>query len=128
MAKVKRHYTRSEREILFNVYVMKVVYALSFGLNLFLPIFHGHLGFSSLFQYAILFSHTKGLLHGIGTLEGQKVPILQIALIRLAEVLWYNIISSKDILWPIFIITLIFDLLFIVLLIIDKGSYKYVRE
>lgn len=125
----KKNLNKYERELMFSTEMMKIVFVVIVILNMFSPMFKPfQLGFGSVFQYIVLLIHLYGLLNGLGLLYGQKVPILAIIVTRAIEAAWYFYISGKEVHWIMFGIFVVVDLLFVTLLILDKGSYEYVKE
>lgn len=54
-----------------------------------------------------------------------SVPMIQIILVRIAQVLIYLMFKRADIVLKHFVILVITDILFIIVLLLDKSSYYY---
>ena len=97
--------------------------------NLGAPVFKSTFGFKSVFQWLMVLVYIWGLLYQRAYLKGQKIPIVQIVLVRMTEVLVHTfILKSNAINWPFMFVAFVLDLLYVVLLMIDKSKYKYIEE
>jgi hypothetical protein len=128
MSKFRKRLNKHEKELLVNQDIMRGVFVVLLVLNFVLPILSPTgIGIGSIFQWAIVLIHFYGLLNGLGQILGQKVPLVAVALVRIAQVVWYQLIpiGFTSLNWPIFTIVLIIDFLFVLVLYLDKSRYYY---
>lgn len=114
-----------EKSLLFNLYMIKICFGIVVAINLLFPVYtDGELGFHSLFQWIVVGVYISGLLNALGYFN-QRIPLLELGITRIAQVLFHVVISSTGINWIFYFIILIGDLLFIMLLLMDKNNYEY---
>lgn len=131
-----------EKSILFIPQVLKALYVIILCVNLFLPLgTDGKLGFS-LFQVAACVIHFIGLLAGIGYLvvstheyrdgaelfeQRTSLPIILIGILRVGQLLYYLMFRAGKIKLSMFAVLIILDVIFVAILLIDKGHYGYAK-
>lgn len=116
-----------ERNLMFNVSVMKIIYVLIVICNLLLPIRRDVFISISPLQIVAVIIWLFGLLGGMGYFD-QRTPILPIGILRFIEVLYYAVLRTKYINWVSFCVYLILDIIFVAFLFFDKANYMYVKE
>jgi hypothetical protein len=124
-----------DKAILFNPKLLKIIFLAIVLLNLFMPLFSpASMGYKNFFQWYIIVVHAVGLTYALGgvkniiSLTSQHIPFVHIFVIRCLEVLWHTLVSSTKFNWMPLLMVLILDLLFIVLLFMDKREYRYEIE
>lgn len=118
-----------ERGLLTNLKLGKALYGIIFILNIFLPLFKPSVfGYKCPTQYVLLIVQFLGLLGMQGYLTDQYIPILPIVFIRLIQFVTHTFIFKAKVNTMIFLVLSIIDFIFIMLLIIDKDSYVYIKE
>ena len=116
-----------EKALLFNLKVIKILFVIDVLVNLFMPVYsNGDLGIKSLFQWIIVIINFVGVINAMGYMD-QHVPTLEWGVVRILQVLWHVFISSTGMNWVFFFIMLISDLLFMIMLFMDKSNFKYER-
>lgn len=116
-----------ERNLMFNVHVMKLIYVLVVFCNLLLPIRRDTLFCISPLQIVAVIVWLFGLLGGMGYFD-QRTPILPIGILRFVEVLYYGVLRTNYINWIGFAIYVVLDIIFMAFLFFDKANYTYVKE
>lgn len=111
---------RYERQLLSRLYIIKFLIILSSILNLVLPVYSKGLGYTSPLQYCIIITHIIGYKYTDFHLEGQKLCILPIFLIRLTQLILHGFLKWNRINPLFFIILILFDILIIILKFVDK--------
>lgn len=114
---------------MFNIWFIFVYVVVASVLNLILPIYKGIHGYKSGFQWILVLVYIYGYFYQSGRLLGQKVPIIQIAICRIMELVVHTLfLKSQSINWPMFIALLIIDFIYLALLMFDKLNYEYIEE
>lgn len=116
-----------ERNLMFNITVMKVIYVLIIFCNLLLPIRRDVLFSISPLQIIAIIIWLFGLLGGMGYFD-QRTPVLPIGILRFVEILYYAVLRTDYINWIGFGICVLLDIIFIAFLFFDKANYTYVKE
>ena len=117
---------RYERNLMFNIKVMKILYLVIVCLNIFLPIKAGMIFYLSIPQIIICFIWLFGLLNGMGYFS-QHLPILPIGITRFIEILYYGVLRGSMNWWA-FAIQVMVDIIYFTFLVFDKSNYTYERE
>ena len=117
---------RYEKNLMFNVTVMKVLYVIIVFVNIFVSQKKGVLISLNLLQIALCFAWFFGLLGGLGYF-GQRLPIIPLGIIRLLEVLYYGVLRSR-MNWWVFVIQVMLDIIYFTFLLFDKSNYAYEKE
>lgn len=125
--KNKRVLSKYEKEMLLNLNIIKGVAVLLVMVNFLLPVFQKGIGLNDFFQWIIVGVHIKTLGNALGIFE-QKVPILSIGFLRIAEIIIHSVFKFNPINWSFFLIVLVIDFVYLFLLFIDKQSYEYIVE
>ena len=123
--KKKRSLNKYEKEVMFNTHLIKATLVIGILLNLALPVYSHTIGFKSILQWFAIACYVYGFINALGYVRGQKIPVLQLGLVRLVQVVGRFVIKSNPIAWKYFGIVIAFDLLFVYLLFMDKSSYCY---
>lgn len=126
----KVRYSRAEKSLLKNLTIVKIVTVIGIILNLILPIMSSHLGLQCFTQWIIVVCYIIALINATGW-QGwttQYIPLLPIGLIRIFQVLFHLFISSTPINYTFFVIVVIYDSVYILLLLLMKSSYEFVKE
>lgn len=115
---------------MFNVWFIFGYVVLISILNLILPIYKNNVhGYKSVFQWILILVYVYGYLYQSGLLLGQKIPIVQIAVCRIFELMLHTmILKNQGINWTVFIALIIMDFIYIILLMFDKLNYEYIKE
>ena len=114
-----------EKALLFNLKVIKVLFAINVIINLFTPVYSdGCLGIKSLLQWIIIIINFIGVIGSMGYFN-QHIPTLEWGVVRIFQVLWHVFISSTGMNWVFFFIQLLSDLLLTIMLFMDKSNFKY---
>ena len=116
-----------EKSLMFNITVMKIGFAIIALVNLFFPVYKDEVFQFSLFQIGAVGIWFFGMLGGMGYLN-QSIPIVQIGLLRIFEVMFYVILRLDRVNWWAFLIFIILDVAYLVFLLLDKANYSYEYE
>jgi hypothetical protein len=130
MAKKRQYYNKHERAVLVNMEIIKYSCLALSAMNLFLPVFKPlSMGIGSLFQWLlVILVYIYSYLHGTGILEGQKVPVIQLVVLRLSEFLWYTFLPFGKLNYVVFAVLVLLDFALIYFLYQDKDSKGYETE
>lgn len=123
-------FSRYEKAIVLNMKLMKFFYIILVIANVAMPLgLEGEslrFGFSA-FNLLVLGFQFYGLLSGLGYFS-QQIPFLPVSLVRLAQGLYRFVMSPNQFNWIGFGILVVFDILFIAFLFMDRRDYSYVEE
>lgn len=119
-----RKLNKYEARIAFNQKLMVGVFAVALLVNFFLPMYkNDSLGITSFLQWLEVIFLCAGLLFGIGSIQGQKVPILPCGILRLVQAGLY--FKFDKVYWSLFLICLIMDMVFLYILEMDRANDGY---
>lgn len=143
MSKHEKAMNKYEKSILFIPQVLKALYVIILGVNLFMPISSdGKWGFS-LFQIAACIIHFIGLLAGIGYLivsthefrdgaelfeQRTSLPIMLIGILRVFQFAYYFMLKQAKINWVRFSVLIVIDVIYVMILLLDKARYGYAKK
>lgn len=116
-----------EKNLMFNVIVMKIIYCIIIFVNLLVPIRRNVYFIISPLQVIIVIVWLFGLLGGMGFFD-QRTPVLPIGLLRFIEILDYGVLRTNYMNWWAFAIFVVLDMIFTTFLFFDKANYSYVKE
>lgn len=118
---------------------ISVFFVVGVILNLFLPVCDEMLFNKQMLQFCLIAVWVYGLLCSKGIIkkivsensEGvieytTSVPIVQIGVIRIAEVLWFVFRHSGEVIWRNLGILVIVDVVYVALMLADKMNYYYI--
>ena len=117
---------RYEKNLMFNVTVMKVLYVVIVFVNIFISQKKGVFFSLNIFQIVLCVTWFFGLLGGLGYF-GQKIPIIPLGIIRVLEALYYGLLRGK-LNWWVFAIQVMLDIIYFTFLLFDKSNYAYEKE
>ena len=118
-----------EREVMMNIWIVTALVVVMIVVNLICPVFKSTIGGKSVFQWLMVLIYIWGMLYQRAYLKGQKVPIVQIVIIRLLEVFVHSMfMKSMPVNWPFMLFAYALDIVYIALLMVDKAQYKYIEE
>lgn len=117
---------RYEKNLMFNVTVMKVLYVIIVFVNIFISQKKGVFFSLNIFQIILCVAWFFGLLGGLGYF-GQKLPIIPLGIIRVLEALYYGLLRGK-LNWWVFAIQVMLDIIYFTFLLFDKSNYAYEKE
>lgn len=117
----------------------KIVFVLIVVVNLILTVNTKHVFGFSLFNFIALLIWTYGFISSLGFIKTvaseeedgsiiyeTRLPFLWVAVVRLAQLGYYQFLSKADMNFIYFIILVVLDSLYTILLLIDKSSYYYI--
>lgn len=114
---------------MFNVWFIFGYIIVAAIVNLALPLYKGVHGYKSGFQWIMVIIYFYGYLYQSGRLMGQKIPIVQIAVCRVMEIMLHTLIlKNHGINWSVFAVLLVIDFVYVALLMFDKLHYEYIEE
>ena len=129
MQKEVENINKYEREVMFNVWFILGYIILISAVNLILPVYRSTRGYKSVFQWILIIVYFYGYAYQSGLLLGQKIPMIQIVICRICEIMFHTMIfKSQRINWTIFAALLVLDVIYVVLLMFDKLNYEYKKE
>lgn len=123
-------YSKAEKALLKNLTVVKIVTLIGIGLNLFLPIMSRRIGMQCPTQWFLVICYIIALINAIGW-QGwttQYIPLLPMGFIRIFQIMYHLFISSTSMNFTFFTIVAIYDSVYILMLLLMKSSYEFVKE
>lgn len=128
--KHKVKYTKAEKAMLRNLTRVKVVTIIGILLNLLLPVMSNRSGFQCFTQWILVICYIIALINAIGW-QGwttQYIPLLPMGIVRIFQIVYHFFISSVSINFTFFAIVFIYDSVYILMLLLMKSSYEFVKE
>lgn len=126
--KVKRKLTGPEKETMSSITTLKIFYYIIVASNLLMPIMKPfEFGLFFFWQWLMVFVYSYSLFQFIGYGK-QKIPFGSLIFLRILEVLWHTVGWGASLNWWIFSTLLLFDLIFVVLLIMIKHRLEFIVE
>lgn len=119
-----------EKAIMFNTKLMKIFYVILFLINIFIPLKSSGSGYVfsiSVFNLIALVILFYATLNGLGYFK-QNIPFLWLGVVRICQGIYNFLFHSETFNWYSFIVLVVFDVLFIFFLFMDRKNYTYVEE
>lgn len=129
------------KKLLFNLHVSKGIFAVLVFINLVLPLYSGQIMKFNLFQLIIVLVWSYGLLSHLGFFKTQvsdgtegkilyepNTPIVQIGILRLIELIYFLALKREVFNWKVFILLIVWDVFYIIFLLLDKSRYVFEME
>ena len=116
----------------------KIIYTIVVLFNLFVPLFDAKLGVNvNVFQIAVIVIWTYGMLCSLGYFKKVvsksngvckyeiSIPIVPLGIVRILEGMFYAFLSEVVINWKMFIACIAVDVIYLLLILMDKSNYYY---
>lgn len=132
-----------EKSLLFKPILIRFLWLVILALNWILPLNKDFNWNFSIFRVLISIIWTYGMLTSTGILcqnthvhengmiiyeQNTSVVIMAIGLSRIFQLVYYFILKRHVINWSVIILLIVFDIIYLLIIIMDKSSYGYAME
>lgn len=132
-----------EKSLMFKPAFIRFLWIVIVALNWVLPLRQDYVWNFSLFRVIITIIWTYGMLTATGVLcvnthvrengmilyeQNTSAVITSLGIMRILQVVYYALLRRTTVSWTIFIVLTVLDVVYLLIIILDKSSYGYAVE